>query len=149
MARYFELEQGAVGLAWIWNIDLAIGPGMPNAWDDVMLFQDMFNRVAASLDGLYDARQKKPWTHYLTVDGICGPDTRSAIMGYQKQVKEVRRRYIIADGRFDPSPKSGWNKDGQYGIVYLNRDVRNITGKMFPFESFKPKLQAKLKANGY
>ena len=143
MARYFELQGGSVGLAWMWNLDGAIGPNCSNVWDDVLLFQCLFNGVAPSLDKLVDPRTKRPWVGYLVRDGIFGGNTKAAITAFQGSVT-ARGKYVKADGRLDPSSADGWNPTGQYTIVYLNRDYRDIQGRMLLEEDCPPRLRAKL-----
>lgn len=80
MARNFELQGDSVGIVWMWNLDHALGPReCLNRWDDVMLFQSIFNKVAPRLEGMIDPRTNTPWSSYLTRDGKIGPHTRAAI----------------------------------------------------------------------
>ena len=146
MARYFEFTGGSVGLAWAWNLDSAIGPNCANLWDDVMLFQCLFNGAAPSLNKLVDPRTKRPWAGYLVRDGKFGPITKAAVEAYQGDLT-ARGKYVKADGRIDPSSADGWNPTGQYTIVYLNRDYRDIQGHMLREQDCPPKLRAKLTAN--
>jgi hypothetical protein len=147
MARYYELTKGQVGLAWIWNLTQAVGPGCPNAKGDVMLVQHLLNTLAVHF-GLHDSKGK-PITGRIVREGRFNDETAEAILAYQRNLKEARRKYVHVDGRIDPSNREGWTTrtDDQYTIVYLNRDHRDVHGKMVDEKDFPTFLQAELKAN--
>jgi hypothetical protein len=133
-------------IVWLFNVSYSVGPGCPNCRDDVLLVQHAINCVMAPL------HLKNPKgeliVSYLHRDGIFGPRTAEAILAYQQSVKE-RGRYITVDGRVDSTPKSGWTRhgDAQYTIVYLNRDNRDINGKMMDEKDFPAELQRAIKRN--
>jgi hypothetical protein len=147
MARYYELTKGAVGLAWIWNLSHAVGPGCANAKGDVMLVQHALNTITVHF-GLTDAKGK-PLMGRIVREGKFNDETAEAILAYQRNLKEVRKRYVHVDGRIDPSNREGWTSrtNDQYTIVYLNRDHRDVHGKMMDETHFPSFLQAELKAN--
>lgn len=134
-----------VDLRWIHNVSYAVGPGCSNSSDDVMMIQHLLNKVMPSLDIV--APNGKPITAYLKRDGIFGPKTHAAIAGYQNNLRS-RGKVASADGRIHPSNKSGWNAHGnQYTIVHLNRDHRNIYGRLADDAEFPPPVIAALKRN--
>jgi hypothetical protein len=145
MTKIMNLGQGT-DLAWLMNLSYPVGPGCINHRDDVQLVQIAINRILAYF--VINDTQGNRITSYLQLDGLFGPHTHNAILGYQNNVKS-RGFYIVPDGRVDPAPVSGWTPSGnaQYTIVYLNRDNRNVYGKMMLEEDFPPDLRRALKRN--
>ena len=132
-------------IKWLFNVDYAVGPGASNRWDDVMLVQHFLNTVMARFD-LRDAKGNRITT-YLKRDGLFGRHTAEAILGYQNNAKAVRGLVITADGRVDRANQTGWTTHtrDQYTIVHLNRDHRDIYGKMADENDFPEKLRDLLK----
>jgi peptidoglycan hydrolase-like protein with peptidoglycan-binding domain len=146
MARYMELDQSSQDLAWIWNVSGPVSSRVYSQRPDVMLVQHAINTLMAPLH-LKDDRGADI-TSYLTRDGYIGPKTNAAIAAYQRSLRS-RGFLVKADGSVDPASRSGWTSDGnaQFTIVYLNRDHRNIHGKMMEEKDFPELLQNNLIAN--
>ncbi|HUL14523.1 MAG TPA: hypothetical protein VLV88_00885 [Terriglobales bacterium] len=145
MAKIMNLGHDT-DIAWLTNVSFPVGPGCFNLRDDVLLVQIAINRLLAHF--VINDPKGDRITAYLHRDGLFGSRTADAILGYQKNVKS-RGYYIVPDGRIDPAPVSGWTPSGnaQYTIVYLNRDNRNVYGKMMLEEDFPPELQRAIKRN--
>lgn len=128
-------------LKWIFNVTYPVGPNGVNRWDDVMLVQHALNVVMAPFE-LKDARGR-PITSYLKRDGLFGPRTAEAILAYQTQARQVRKRMITVDGSVDPANHTGWTTHAQvqYTIVYLNRDHRDLRGRMMDEADFPEPLR--------
>lgn len=143
MARIRNLPSG-VGIRWIFDVQFSVGPGDSNRCDDVQLVQHALNTLLAHL-GLQ--RPNGSMITYLKRDGIFGPKTKEAILTYQKSVL-ASKRYITADGHVGPSSATGWTKSGsaQYSIVYLNRDHRDLYGKMMDENDFPEPLKMNVKS---
>jgi len=84
-----------------YNVDRAVGPGCPNARDDVLLVQYLMKTVFDNLP------QKRPSGPPLQVDGVAGQITFS----YTKRVQEIAKVRGVAtqtvDGRVDKATGSG------------------------------------------
>jgi hypothetical protein len=145
MAFYMEMG-GETDLKWIFNVNFDVGPGRANRWDDVMLVQHALNAVMASYDLI--GAKGNVISAYLKRDGHFGPLTAEAIVGYQKHVRDVRKRQITADGVVSKASHSGWTgkTQTQFTIVHLNRDHRNLHGRMMKEEDFPTKLEDLLKS---
>lgn len=145
MAKIMNLGNDT-DIVWLYNVSYPVGPDCLNHRDDVMLIQHAINCIMVQLQ--LRKPDGSPITSYLHRDGLWGPRTAEAILAYQQNVKS-RGRFIKPDGRVDPSPTSGWTRhgDAQYTIVYLNRDNRDITGKMMQVEDFPKELQLALHRN--
>lgn len=143
MARVMNLGD-ETDIKWIFNVTYAVGPGCTNRWDDVMLVQHALNTLLAAFE-LKDSRGRKI-TSYLKRDGLFGSRTAEAILGYQRQAKDVRKLVITVDGRVDPANHTGWttHSQQQYTIVHLNRDHRNVHGRMMDEADFPTKLRTLL-----
>lgn len=139
MAHYHPVKD--IDLKWIWSVTQSVGEGQQNARTDVMLVQHLINSVMVQL-GLCDS-QGRPIRSYLMRDGYWGPKTALAVAAYQYVAKHVRRRYISTDGTVSPCGASGWTSSGgvQYTIVFLNRDYRDIHGKMADEKDFPAALK--------
>jgi hypothetical protein len=146
MARYMELDQSQQDLAWIWNVSGPVSPRVYSQRADVMLVQHALNTLMAPLH-LKDDRGVQI-TSYLNRDGYIGPKTNAAITAYQRSLRS-RGFLVKADGTVDPASRSGWTGDGnaQFTIVYLNREHRNIYGKMMEEKDFPELLRNNLTAN--
>jgi hypothetical protein len=111
-----------------------------------MLVQHALNTLM-SLLGLKDDKGA-PITSYLKREGYIGPKTNELIAAYQRNLRS-RGSLVKADGSVDPAPRSGWTGHGnaQFMIVYLNREHRNVYGKMMGQNDFPQLLQADLRVN--
>ena len=140
MAHYMELGN-ETDLKWVFNVSFPVGPGASNRWDDVMLVQHALNAILPH----YEIRDAKGRiiSSYLKRDGLFGSRTAAAIVGYQNYVRSVRRKLISNDGRVDPAVPTGWTLHGenQFTIVHLNRDHRNLHGRMMEEKDFPEKLR--------
>jgi len=127
-------------IKWIFNVSFPVGPGCSNRPDDVQLVQHGINAIMAHLELFDDGG--RPITSYLKRDGHFGPRTSAAIKAYQRNLK-ARRRVVAADGRIDPSSRTGWTShtQDQYTIVHLNRDHRNCHGRMMREADFPEPLR--------
>jgi hypothetical protein len=87
-------------------------------------------------------------TSYLNRDGYIGPKTNAAIAAYQRSLRS-RGFLVKPDGSIDPASRSGWTGDGnaQFTIVYMNREHRNVYGKMMEEKDFPELLRSNLIAN--
>ena len=144
MARIMNLGS-ETDIKWIYNVTFPVGPAGSNRKDDVLLVQHAINTLLPHFE-IRDPKGVRI-TIYLKRDGIVGPRTAEAILGYQKNLR-TRNRMVTADGQVDPANPTGWTihtKD-QYTIVHLNRDHRNVYGQMMREEDFPKELQAVLKA---
>jgi hypothetical protein len=143
MAQITELGS-EVSLKWIHNVSYNVGPQAWNKRDDVLLVQHLLNKLLAPL-GLTD-KNGKLITAYLVRDGICGTNTQTAIWAYQNNVKNVRKLVGSVDGYVDPSNRSGWNNQGnQFTIVHMNRDHRQIYGRLMDDSELPAEVQAALR----
>jgi peptidoglycan hydrolase-like protein with peptidoglycan-binding domain len=141
-----EFDGQGPGLAWIWNVSGPVSPRAYSRRPDVMLVQHALNTLLSPL-GLKDDTGA-PITSYLKRDGYIGPKTNEAIAAYQRNLRS-RGLLVKADGSVDPASRSGWTDDGnaQFTIVYLNREHRNIYGKMMEEKDFPELLQADIRMN--
>jgi peptidoglycan hydrolase-like protein with peptidoglycan-binding domain len=89
-----------------------------------------------------------PLTRYLVREGYYGPLTAEALRAFQRWLID-QHKLVKADGRIDPSSASGWTNDGnaQFTIVYLNRQHRDVYGKMMDESDFPEPLKSDVKAN--
>jgi hypothetical protein len=145
MAQYFELERPLV-ISWIWNVSGRVSPYQYSQRPDVMLVQHALNTLMAHLKLTDDSGNLI--TSYLKRDGYMGPKTNQLILSYQRSLR-ARGYYVKADGVVDPSSRSGWTPDGQgqYTIVYLNREHCELYGTMMKEEDFPELLQQNLRIN--
>lgn len=132
-------------IKWIYNVSFPVGPGRANNQDDVMLVQHAINTLLTHFE-IKNAKGGRITT-YLKRDGIFGPRTAEAILGYQQHARDVRHLVITADGVVEPASHTGWTKHSnlQYTIVHLNRDHRKLYGKMMSEDDFPDKLRDALK----
>jgi hypothetical protein len=146
MARYMELDQTSQDLAWIWNVSGPVSPRVFSQRPDVMLVQHALNTLMSPLQ-LKDDRGVEI-TSYLKRDGYIGPKTTALIAAYQRSLRS-RGFLVKADSSIDPASRSGWTSDAnaQFTIVYLNREHRNIHGKMMEEKDFPELLRNNLLAN--
>ena len=146
MARVRNMPDG-VGVKWIFDLDFAVGPGCSNRADDVQLVQHALNTLLTH----YDLRRPDgSQITYLKRDGLFGPKTAAAIASYQK-ARKAAGKLIRPDGQVGPSSATGWSKDGavQYTIVFLNRDHRDIYGRMMREQDFPEPLRSKISSNRF
>ena len=147
MAYAMNFAPRALGIAWIWNVSNSVSAhGFPPR-PDVMLVQHALNTVMAQLS-LADEHGREI-TNYLERDGYIGPKTLELIKAFQRNLRS-RRLLVKADGVVDPSSRDGWTSDNnaQYTIVYLNREHRNIHGRMMNENDFPELLRANVRMNG-
>lgn len=81
MAHILDLGD-QTDIKWIFNVSTSVGLNAYNRVDDVMLIQHVLNTLLAAMD-IRDSNGNR-FTSYLKRDGICGPRTRAAILGYQR-----------------------------------------------------------------
>jgi hypothetical protein len=82
-------------------IDQAVGTGLPNAEQDVLLVQ-FFLRVASLTVGQFAGFQP-PGEQPIGIDGKFGRQTQTYISFYQQEVnRRVKRKLLEPDGRIDP-----------------------------------------------
>lgn len=145
-AMNFPLPR-SIDIAWIWNVSNSVSPHGFAPRPNVMLVQHALNSVMAQLS-LADEHGREI-TNYLSRDGYIGPKTLELIKAFQRSVRS-RHFYVKADGIVDRSSPDGWTSDSnaQYTIVYLNRDHRNIHGKMMDEKDFPELLRANVQMNG-
>jgi hypothetical protein len=103
-----------------YNVVHAVGKGSPNQRDDVKLVQLLLAMVYA--------KTGTPPKGTMTVDGICGPITKSWILKFQQDIQSTGRS-ILADGRADRVR----NKDGVgsisntfYTLIWLNQVAKSV-----------------------
>ena len=103
-----------------YNVVHAVGKDSPNQRDDVKLVQILLATVYA--------KTGTPPKGTMTVDGICGPITRSWLLKFQQDVKSTGRP-ILVDGRADRVR----NRDGRgsisntfYTLNYLNQGAKSL-----------------------
>jgi hypothetical protein len=147
MAYAMNLSPRALEIAWIWNVSNSVSPHALAPRPDVMLVQHALNTVMAQLS-LADEHGQLI-TGYLKRDGYIGPKTLEMIKAFQRNLRS-RHLLVKADGVVDPSSRDGWTGDSnaQYTIVYLNREHRNIHGKMMDDDDFPELLRANVRMNG-
>jgi hypothetical protein len=81
--------------------DQAVGAGLPNVPQDVLLVQ-FFLRVASETARGFAGFQP-PGELPIAIDGRCGQQTQTYISFYQKEVnRRVGRKLLEQDGRIDP-----------------------------------------------
>jgi peptidoglycan hydrolase-like protein with peptidoglycan-binding domain len=146
MAYAMNFTPRSLGIAWIWNVSNSVSPHAFAPRPDVMLVQHALNTVMAQLS-LTD-ESGRVITNYLERDGYIGPKTLELIKAFQRNLRS-RHLLVKTDGVVDPSSRDGWTSDGnaQYTIVYLNREHRNIHGKMMDDADFPPLLRANVRMN--
>jgi len=145
MAFIHNMPDG-VGIAWIYDVSFGVGPYARNHSADVQLVQHALNTLLAPL--AIPGKDGQLIKTYLKRDGIYGPRTAAAIRGFQTRMQQLG--FLIAtDGRVDPSSADGWTRSGsqQYTIVYLNRQHRDVYGKMMDEEDFPEPLKSNVKKN--
>jgi peptidoglycan hydrolase-like protein with peptidoglycan-binding domain len=147
MAYAMNFSPRALEIAWIWNVSNSVSPHALAPRPDVMLVQHALNTVMAQLS-LADEHGQLI-TGYLKRDGYIGPKTLEMIKAFQRNLRS-RHLLVKADGVVDPSSRDGWTSDSnaQYTIVYLNREHRNIHGKMMDDDDFPELLRANVRMNG-
>ncbi|GLS45060.1 peptidoglycan-binding domain-containing protein [Methylobacterium brachythecii] len=147
MARVRNMVDTSVGIRWIYDVEFAVGPGCPNRSDDVQLVQHALNTLSAH----YTLKNPNgTLVGYLKRDGIFGTKTKNAIAAYQG-VKKAKPVFISTDGQVSPSSATGWTAkgDAQYTIVYLNRDHRDLYGKMMEEADFPEPLKTSIKTKKF
>ena len=110
----------------LYNVDMAVGPGAPNRYDDVMLVQYFMNRILPKL----------PWAGFdnaqLVLDGKFGRQTANWILSFQQQLRKYYHwvNNVVVDGRVDKHPPGGRRLYVNYMIrvlnmfyVWLNSDI--------------------------
>jgi hypothetical protein len=115
----------------LYTIEGAVGRGVENRHDDVLLVQ-LFLRVQME-EGGSEPPYRPPGRDPLAIDGICGDNTLAYILYFQQ---EAKRRFPVAptpDGRVDPMRSgtliSSITKN-VYMIVALNVGYREKRGDM-------------------
>ena len=87
-------------------IDQAVGAGLPNLPQDVLLVQ-FFLRVASLTSGGFAGIQL-PGERAIDIDGKYGPQTQKYISFYQQEVnRRVGKKIQQPDGRIDPIRHAG------------------------------------------
>jgi hypothetical protein len=88
-------------LPYFYNVDRAVGPGCPNARDDVLLVQYLMKIVFDNLPN------EKPPGAPLQVDGVAGEITFRYIKRVQEMAKQKGVATQTVDGRVDKAVGSG------------------------------------------
>jgi hypothetical protein len=103
-----------------YNVVHAVGKDSPNQGDDVKLVQMLLATIYA--------KTGTPPPGTMTVDGICGPVTRSWLLKFQQDVRATGRS-ILVDGRADRVR----NRDGLgsisntfYTLIWLNQGAKSL-----------------------
>ncbi len=105
--KTFSYQMGLEDLPYIYNVDYAVGPGGPNAREDVELVQTLL-RIA------YKGIGSGPGN--LVVDGLFGPVTAAYIVHFQKLAP-----FVVQDGRIDKARGIlGSASNRFYTIAWLN-----------------------------
>jgi len=121
----------------IFLIDRAVGPGLPNVSDDVLLVQ-FFLRVASEIGGTFPPFQP-PGEPPLAIDGIFGNRTAKFIKFFQEESNRRNTTLKLKpDGRIDPRPPGaqGFGSFKTLGtIIELNLVYRRRRGANFRIET--------------
>ncbi len=121
MARTVKMDFN--DLPTIYNLNFAVGPNMPNNFDDVLLVQTLmkmanFTRFAGGLGPVESSTKIK-------VDGFFGPQTSRMIKAFEADRKSAAL-LLVDDGIFEASSKDGFTGKGfLFKIIHLNRKAKN------------------------
>jgi len=112
------------GLPFFYSVDEAVGRDAPNHPDDVRLVQFM-------LKGVFESPDVTPLPEPITIDGIFGPRTWSAIVEFQRRWRRMTARVAtpdgVVDGRVSPARNAGYDHHARiysHTIVSLNLEIK-------------------------
>ena len=142
----YTMQTDLTGMHQVYNVSFPVGPRMPNARDDVLLVQTLlklanFVRFTPALGPVERSAE-------IAVDGYFGPQTKRMIVAFEDDQK-LHRRFFVADGIVEPSPKDGYTRSGVlYKIILMNRSALDASGwrhEYLPFhETTHPILRQSL-----
>ena len=117
-------------------IDQAVGAGLPNVPQDVLLVQFFLRIASETASGL--AGFNPPGESPLAIDGSFGQQTKTYISFYQKEVnRRLGKKLLEPDGRIDPirPGQSFGSTHTFYTILDLNVAYRSRRGDSAKIEA--------------
>lgn len=132
MPRTSLVQTATQGPRLFYNVDKAVGPGAPNLRPDVLLVQYFLREIfkKTTTVGPFPGGE-------VSVDGNPGPQTFSAIVHFQKELRK-QGTPVAVDGRVDPvldERVAGSISGTHYTILFLNLGYKDRRPQDWPHVS--------------
>jgi hypothetical protein len=114
------------------NVNMAVGPGAANRWDDVELVQYLLKRIYGSPLSFHPPFHP-PEGDMIKIDGRFGRTTAKWINHFQREVNDQGGVPIRLDGRVDKSDSGGVSSISRtvYTIIALNKGLQLVDPEAF------------------